>query len=73
RVCYNDVEQISAISRMYNVPDIIISNIRFTRKAIRLAKELGVILAMPNTLLGKLRFYISKMIDKIDTESNGWG
>ncbi|CAG8761672.1 6468_t:CDS:1, partial [Racocetra persica] len=56
KVYYNNVEQTSAISRIYDVQGVIVTNIGFTKKAIMVAKEHGVILAMLNTLLNKLRF-----------------
>ncbi|CAG8790131.1 2436_t:CDS:2, partial [Racocetra persica] len=68
KVRYNDVERTSAVSRMYDVQGVIVTNIGFTEKAIMVAKEHGVILAMPNTLLNKLQFRIRNVIDNIDTE-----
>ncbi|CAG8800925.1 18209_t:CDS:2, partial [Dentiscutata erythropus] len=53
---------------MYDVPGVIVSNIGFTSKAVRVARELGVILAVPDQLLAKLRFYVSKIVNQIDTE-----
>ncbi|KAF0409002.1 hypothetical protein F8M41_008419 [Gigaspora margarita] len=64
KIRYNDVERTSAVSRMYDVQGVIVTNIGFTKKAITVARELDVILALPGTL----RFRIENVIDDIDTE-----
>ncbi|KAF0409001.1 hypothetical protein F8M41_008418 [Gigaspora margarita] len=64
KIRYNDVERTSAVSRMYDVQGVIATNVGFTKKAITVARELGVILTLPGTL----RFRIENVIDDIDTE-----
>ncbi|CAG8764988.1 4342_t:CDS:2, partial [Racocetra persica] len=65
---YEINEHFTTNTVMYNVQGVIVTNIGFTEKAIMVVKEHEVILAMPNTLLNKLRFQIRNMIDNIDTE-----
>ncbi|CAG8711877.1 255_t:CDS:2 [Gigaspora rosea] len=67
KIRFNDVERTAAVSQMYDVHGVIVTNIGFTDKAILVAKELGVILARPDSLLPKLRFRIENVIDNIDT------
>ena len=59
-VRFNDVERTAAISSLYGVRGLIVTNIGFGKKAVKVAKELGVMLSNKFDIKHKLNFYIEK-------------
>ena len=57
---FNDVERTAAVSSLYNVQGLIVTNLDYSKKAIKVAKELGIILTHKFDIKHKLKFYIEK-------------
>jgi len=61
---FNDVERTAAVSSFYNVQGIIVTNLYYSKKAIEVAKELGVMLTNKFDIKHKLKFYVEKEVEK---------
>ncbi|CAG8822644.1 13473_t:CDS:1, partial [Dentiscutata erythropus] len=61
---FDDVERTAANSRFLNVQGVIVTNLGYGQKAIKVAKKYNIILAHDFNIKDKLRSYIDKMVER---------
>ncbi|CAG8737876.1 5676_t:CDS:1, partial [Cetraspora pellucida] len=61
---FDDIERTAIISNYYDVQDVIVTNLDYSKKATKTASKYDIILSYPSNLKRRLNFYIKNELDK---------